>query len=153
MAPEILSNETYGKEVDVWSLGCCLHEMMAGKRPFIGKTAPELLASIQNGPSKLPEKYSAGLRQLVMNMLSIDRNARPSVVDLFNRANQQRDVNLARDYQRLLFEATQLENDRQAFARLVAQKEQEFALKKTQLNQGLQQFEFYQSLAKKTAKK
>jgi serine/threonine protein kinase len=149
MAPEILGNETYGKEVDVWSLGCCLYEMMAGERPFTGKTAPELLASIQKGPSPLPDKYSAGLRQLVKNMLSIDRNARPLFFDLFKRANQQRDVNLARDYQRLLFEATQFENDRQAFARLVVQQEQEFAFKKRQLNQRLQKFEFYQSLAKK----
>jgi len=33
MAPEIF-NKQYDKSVDIWSLGCCLFEMVSGYPPF-----------------------------------------------------------------------------------------------------------------------
>ena len=34
MAPEILNHETYGRKVDVWSLGCTILEMASSKNPW-----------------------------------------------------------------------------------------------------------------------
>ncbi|VDD83717.1 unnamed protein product [Mesocestoides corti] len=34
MAPEVLRGETYGRACDIWSVGCCLLEMLSGKPPW-----------------------------------------------------------------------------------------------------------------------
>ena len=34
MAPEMLNQKKYGKEIDVWSLGILLYEMLHGHSPF-----------------------------------------------------------------------------------------------------------------------
>lgn len=39
IAPEILFGQTpYGKEVDYWSTGCILFEMLVGRAPFFCRT-------------------------------------------------------------------------------------------------------------------
>jgi NIMA (never in mitosis gene a)-related kinase len=48
MAPEIINKDEYDGNVDVWSLGICLFEMVALKRPFNGKTRKELQINILN---------------------------------------------------------------------------------------------------------
>lgn len=37
MAPELCFGQNYSFKADVWSLGCLLYEMAAGRRPFDGK--------------------------------------------------------------------------------------------------------------------
>ena len=34
MAPEILQNQTYKKEVDIWTLGILLYILLTGTQPF-----------------------------------------------------------------------------------------------------------------------
>ncbi|KAJ5070339.1 cell cycle protein kinase dbf2-related [Anaeramoeba ignava] len=48
VAPEIILQKQYGKEVDLWSLGCILYEMLAGFTPFAGRTDTETLENVVN---------------------------------------------------------------------------------------------------------
>jgi len=38
MAPEVIKNRGHGKEVDWWSLGTLMYDMMNGNPPFQGET-------------------------------------------------------------------------------------------------------------------
>lgn len=50
MAPEMiaLGSAGCGPEVDVWAMGVMLFELLAGERPFVGGTEPELLDRVAN---------------------------------------------------------------------------------------------------------
>lgn len=36
MAPEVITNRTYGKACDVWAAGVMLHLLLSGRLPFMG---------------------------------------------------------------------------------------------------------------------
>jgi len=45
----------YGKEVDWWSIGCILFEMLAGFTPFYANSPDEVFANIKNHEEYLPK--------------------------------------------------------------------------------------------------
>jgi len=55
MAPEILTKRGYTCHIDWWSLGVCTYELIFGRRPFRGRTNPDLTYSISKDPLKWPE--------------------------------------------------------------------------------------------------
>ena len=47
-APEIISNEPYGKECDYWSIGVLIYVMLSGEYPFMHKNFSIYFQKIQN---------------------------------------------------------------------------------------------------------
>jgi serine/threonine protein kinase len=80
MSPELSAGAKYGHKTDIWSLGCILYEMMTLQAPFAATSFRELTHKIKLGQfsKKLPPYFSEELRSLVMGMISLSPEARPS---------------------------------------------------------------------------
>jgi serine/threonine protein kinase len=79
MSPEQARGKAVDKRSDIWSFGCVLYEMLAGRRAFPGETLSDTVAAIlEREPvwSALPEKTPPGIRQLLHRCLEKDPKAR-----------------------------------------------------------------------------
>ena len=89
MAPEIWRHERYTTAVDVWALGCVLHELMARRPAFDAPNLLALRAKICSGPRHLVSKrsphygqYSLALRSLVERLLHGQARVRPTAREI-----------------------------------------------------------------------
>lgn len=84
MSPEQVRGESADAPSDIFSLGCVIHEMIAGTRPFQGKTAAEAMAAIlRDRPAPLPD----GLGDLPAHLSTIvERCLEKSPEDRFQSA-------------------------------------------------------------------
>ena len=57
MAPEIINGKGHGKDVDWWSVGILLFEMLTGMPPFNAKSRNQLQKQITAGKLKYPRKF------------------------------------------------------------------------------------------------
>ena len=65
MTPEQLQGGQVDKRTDIWALGCILHEMATGDRPFQGGSRASLIASILRiDPEPPTEKNPLASRRL-----------------------------------------------------------------------------------------
>jgi serum/glucocorticoid-regulated kinase 2 len=69
VAPEIVSDKGYGKEVDWWSLGAILYEMLVGVQPFHHKNQQKLLDNILFKDLRFPEVVSKSAKDLLTKLL------------------------------------------------------------------------------------
>ncbi|HXK12654.1 MAG TPA: protein kinase [Vicinamibacteria bacterium] len=74
MAPEQAQGERSTTRSDIFSVGATFYEILAGKRPFAGRTIPSVLfAVVHKEPTPLPEaapEVPAGIAAVVMRALS-----------------------------------------------------------------------------------
>eukprot|EP01052_Picozoa_sp_SAG31_P016759 SAG31_NODE_1123_length_9787_cov_5.258877_3_plen_382_part_00 len=92
MSPEMLKNQPYGPGSDMWSMGCCLYQMMALKNAFVGVSIAKTMEMIVKGnrpqlseawPDQ-PTIYSSGLVAMVDGLLQSDDSKRPTAADMLN---------------------------------------------------------------------
>ncbi len=79
-SPEACNGETLDERADIWGLGVMLYEMLAGERPFTGKTIGDTLVAVLTQPvPDLPVHCidaSNTLFNLIYNMLEKNPNQR-----------------------------------------------------------------------------
>ncbi|KAI5189492.1 protein kinase X [Nematocida minor] len=76
LAPEIIMNQGHSFEVDFWSLGVILYEMIVGYPPFYHDSQVELCRLIIGGNIKFPAFVNPVARDLIKQLLQTDRKKR-----------------------------------------------------------------------------
>jgi len=79
MSPEQARGRAVDKRSDIWSFGCVLFEMLAGRQAFGGDTVSESLARIlERDPAwdALPSDTPASIRRLIRRSLQKDARQR-----------------------------------------------------------------------------
>jgi hypothetical protein len=79
MSPEQARGAVVDARADVWAFGCVLYEMLAGRRPFRGGSAPETLAAVLGSDpdwSSLPATVPPHVHVLLRRCLARDLGQR-----------------------------------------------------------------------------
>lgn len=80
MSPEQARGLDVDARTDIWSFGCVLYQMVAGRRPFMGETTLDVLVAVVNQEpdslSRWTADVPAALEQIVNKTLRKDREER-----------------------------------------------------------------------------
>lgn len=89
-APELILNKVYNNKVDVWSMGCVLHELATKKRLFTSDYAVlqfyvenrEFSSTMDNAGN---DQEVAGILEVVATMVQREPSQRPSASQLYDK--------------------------------------------------------------------
>ena len=79
MSPEQARGQRVDNRTDIWALGCCLYEMLTGKKPFHGTSATDIMAEIVKSEpdwDTLPTETPDRVRILLWRCLQKDPKQR-----------------------------------------------------------------------------
>lgn len=76
LAPEVLKGKGYGKEVDWWSYGCLVYEMLAGLPPFYSTDIQEMYRKITYDQLKFPPTIGENARNFLEQLIERDVSKR-----------------------------------------------------------------------------
>ncbi|TDH68820.1 hypothetical protein CCR75_006668 [Bremia lactucae] len=86
VAPEILEGASYGKPVDIWSIGVITYILLCGYPPFHDESQPLLFKKIRLGQYYYDSPYwddvSTDAKDFISNMLKVDPKDRASAKEL-----------------------------------------------------------------------
>jgi len=116
VAPEVLRQEEYGTQVDMWSLGTILYIMLCGYPPFVERNLPRLYKAIKKGKVEFKKPYwdniSKAAVDCVQGLLTLDLKERFTPSDLlkhpwvngaeFSKVNLQLSEGYQRRFKRFL---------------------------------------------------
>ena len=91
-SPEVWKDQPYDNKSDIWSLGCVLYEMITLRPPFRAQNMEGLYNKVIKGQlSKLPERFSNELFEIVKLLIQVNSDLRPSCDDILkNKIIQKR---------------------------------------------------------------
>jgi len=80
VAPEVLAQKPYGKEVDVWSIGVISYILLCGYPPFYDENDANLFAQILKGEFEFDSPYwddiSHEAKEFIRKLMSVDVDKR-----------------------------------------------------------------------------
>lgn len=80
VAPEVLAQKPYGKEVDVWSIGVISYILLCGYPPFYDENDANLFAQILKGEFEFDSPYwddiSVDAKEFIRKLMSVDVDKR-----------------------------------------------------------------------------
>ncbi|EWM24105.1 Protein kinase, partial [Nannochloropsis gaditana] len=83
MSPELVNHQSYDDGADLWSVGCLLYEAAALRPPFDASSHASLAHKINAGKiSRIPDRYSDELQQVIRAMLHKNPAKRPQLETL-----------------------------------------------------------------------
>ena len=78
-SPEVWKDQPYDNKSDIWSLGCVLYEMITLRPPFRAQNMEGLYNKVIKGQfSRIPDRFSNELYEIVKLLIQINTDARPS---------------------------------------------------------------------------
>ncbi|KAI0702282.1 kinase-like domain-containing protein [Cytidiella melzeri] len=75
-SPQLVAEQPYGFETDLWSLGALIVTCLTGVHPFYAASVAKMNSKITRAEYALPSSLSYEVRDLVAGLLQIDRNKR-----------------------------------------------------------------------------
>lgn len=84
MAPEMLRHKYYNSNVDMWSLGVLLYEMLHGHSPFKGYNVHNTMANIFQGDILFDKALKEDTKEVIIAMLNQNFSERPKVCEVLN---------------------------------------------------------------------
>ena len=88
MSPEMVNKKEYSKDIDIWSLGILLYEMIHGHSPFKPNKAKfninDIIDNIKIQDLKFNENISKECKELIIHLLDRDVTKRYKIDDIFN---------------------------------------------------------------------
>lgn len=87
-APEIIKDERYSREVDMWALGCVLYTLLCGFPPFYDENIQVFTEKVAKGQYTFLEPWwdevSDGAKNCVSRLLTVNRSERYTAGELLN---------------------------------------------------------------------
>lgn len=98
-SPEVWKDQPYDSKSDIWSLGCVLYEMITLRPPFRAENMEGLYNKVIKGQySKIPDKFSNDLVELVKFLLHVNPENRPTAEQILKHPIIQKRIEFFKTY-------------------------------------------------------